>query len=259
MSITVSKAVIVEADKHDPPEIGYHSWFNDDSATVTSSSSNYGNAIDWLTYDAMTGTGTTYIQAAMPYPVQADYWAIHGYDLPGGTRVNVYADSTVVDTVVIGTNQTMPIMRSFDRTRGSTFKLEFVPPSSSDDVSVSVVALGEKLVMERGAYVGLTPPTMGKTVKVLPNYSQTGEFIGRSIVRMGVKGVIKFDHLTPGWVRDKLNPFIDHIIRYGWFLKWAPNRYPDEVVYCWTNDVPQPTQSTNHGMAVDIRYDGRTE
>ena len=224
---------------------------------------NAANAYDWLTHDSWTtnaaaGTLTLTLTGSAP----ADYFAFYSQDLfdnggqikleynQGGAGWNDVPGTTVVP----GDNK--PVVVLFDRIAADQWRVTIGCTTACE---LGVVSFGLKMQLERGAYVGFTPPRFARRDKVLNAGSQDGHFLGRSLIRTGVVGTLALDKLTAGWTRDTLDAFLLHARRKGWFLVWNPDRRPDEVAYCWTTSISQPSNTGPRRMNASIAYEGRVE
>ncbi len=220
------------------------------------------NAYDWLTHDAWTtnaagGTLTLTLTGSEP----ADYFAFYAHDLhdhaatikleynQGGAGWNDVPGTTVIP------GDGKPIVKVFDRLSADQWRVDVVTDGTAAELGV--VSFGLKMQMERGAYVGFTPPRFARRDKILNAGSQDGHFLGRSLIRTGVVGTLPVDHLTAGWTRDTLDAFLLHARRKGWFLVWNPDRRPGEVAYCWSTSMPQPSNTGPRRMNASIAYEGR--
>lgn len=223
---------------------------------------NAANAWDWLTHDAWTTnavSGTLTLTLASSAP--ADYFAFFSHDLHdnGGSIKLEYKQGAGAWTDVPGTTtipgDNKPTVVFFDRISADQWRVSITCTTA---VALGVVSFGLKMQLERGAYVGFTPPRFARRDKMLNAGSQDGHTLGRSLIRTGVVGKLALSNLTAAWVRATLEPFLLHArTKMGWFLVWNPDRLPDEVVYAWTTSMPQPTNTGSKRMGVTIAYEGR--
>lgn len=111
---------------------------------------------------------------------------------------------------------------------------------------LSVVYIGRALEMERAIYGGHSPILLSRVTSLRPNISETGQWLGRSIIRKGFRTEFSWKHLTPDWYRNNFDPFVQLARRRPFFIAWRPARFPDEVAYAWTTADIKPT---NMGLA----------
>lgn len=93
------------------------------------------------------------------------------------------------------------------------------------------IRFGMALAMQRAVYRGLTPITMGRQTVVRPNVSERGQWLGRSVIRSGLRASIQWERLTADWVRDNFDPFIEDAREHPFFIAWRPETFPNEVAY----------------------------
>lgn len=106
----------------------------------------------------------------------------------------------------------------------------------SNGAEIGVVYAGRLLSMQRKAYGGHSPGTLSRKTEIEPNTSESGQFLGRSIVRKGFETSFNWRHLTADWYRQYFDPFVEHALREPFFIAWYPEKFPDEVLYAWTKD-----------------------
>ena len=222
---------------------------------------NAANAYDWLTFDSWTtnavaGTLTLTLAGSAP----ADYFAFYSQDLfdnggqikleynQGGAGWNDVPGTTVIP----GDNK--PVVVFFDRISADQWRVSIACTTACE---LGVVSFGLRMQLERGAYIGFTPPRFARRDKMLNAGSQDGHYLGRSLIRTGIVGTLSLDKLRAAWTRDTLDAFLLHARRKGWFLVWNPDRRPDEVAYCWTTSISQPSNTGPKRMNAQIAFEGR--
>jgi hypothetical protein len=126
---------------------------------------------------------------------------------------------------------------------------------------IGVLYIGKSLAMQREIYGGHTPITLSRSTTILPNVSDTGQWVGRSIIRSGYSSQYDWRHLTASWYRANFDPFVEHARRKPFFIAWRPQQYPAEVVYGWTpGDIVPVNMGLKDYMSVSLPvegYDGR--
>jgi len=248
------------------PIIGYHNLLEDSGAVIVGvPAAVVANAYDWLTYDYWTtnaAAGT--ITATFAEAKAADYFAFFGHTLAdkNGTIKLQYKQGagawTDIPETFVTPGDTRPVFKTFDKIFANQWRVVIVC-DAGETVNLAVVSFGEKLSMQRGAYVGVTPPPFARVDTILNSETQDGQFLGRSLIRTGISGSMDFDMFTAAWVRLSLNDFILHARTKGWFIAWYPTTYPDEVAYCWTSGTPQPNNTKQGRMGMSLAYEGRAE
>lgn len=133
-----------------------------------------------------------------------------------------------------------PIMILHDEVEGRYWRIR-LEPTPGLQPQISVAYAGLCLEMQRAIYGSHSPITLSRVTAVRPNVSETGHWLGRSIIRKGLKSDFSWQHLTPDWYRLKFDPFVEAALIRPWFIAWRPETYPDEVAYCWTGQDIRPT------------------
>jgi hypothetical protein len=263
VGIIITRSVVAGASEIAKPIIGYHNLLNDVGAVIVGDPTTVvANAYDGLTYDYWTtGAAGGTITLTLPDARGADYFAFFAHTLhyQNGTiklQYNVGAGWVTITETEVTPGVARPVMKTFDMVYASQWRVVITNDAA---VNLGMVAFGERLDMQRGAYVGVTPLHMARSDTILNNTTQNGQFLGRSLIRTGISGSIQFELLTAAWVRLKLDAFILHARTKAFFIAWYPSRYPDEVAVCWTTDTPQPNNSRRRHMSMQLAYEGRAE
>lgn len=126
---------------------------------------------------------------------------------------------------------------------------------------VGVIMLGKRLELPLNMSAPFTPPQFAYDHMITNTESDTGQFIGRSIRRMGSKFSLNLpDLLTPDFVKNDWDVFARHAYKYPFFFAWDTVNQPDDVVYAWTDgNVPAPSYSNQSFMKIGLNCRGLTE
>jgi hypothetical protein len=127
---------------------------------------------------------------------------------------------------------------------------------------IGIIHFGHVLELTRPIrWMGHTPARFKREFDKRPNESARGQRLGTSITRMGLSGEFDVENLDETWVRNTFDLFIVNSMKYGYFLAWRPDQFPDEVFYGWTDKPIIPVNSVggvNRKMRVswpmDIHY-----
>lgn len=192
----------------------------------------------WVSYDAGAA-------------VEVDYLGIASHNLgsSGATIVLQYSANgsswSTVETVEVADDRT--IMLLFAPVTARYWRLRVLDAVAT----VGVVYLGRVLEMQRGLYGGHSPGTLSRQTDIMPNRSEGGQFLGRSIIREGYATSYEWDNLTAAWYRKWFDPFVKSARKYPFFIAWYPLKFPDEVLYAWcTDDIRPRNQGQRDLMAV---------
>lgn len=120
--------------------------------------------------------------------------------------------------------------------------------------SIGVVYFGESLEMERTIYAGVTPITLSRNTVISNNKSDSGNFLGRSLVRRGYTGSAAFKNLTSDFYRTYFDPFVRSARQYPFFFAWRPSVFTADVAYCWTEQDIAPSNNGTRSL-MDVSFD----
>lgn len=122
---------------------------------------------------------------------------------------------------------------------------------------IAVVYLGKALAMQRKIYQGHTPLTLSRDTELSNNVSDTGQWLGRSIIRRGAQTSASWQHLKADWYRANFDPFVKAARKEPFFIGWRPQQYPAEVGYVWTGgDIRPSNTGPRDFMSVDMSFQG---
>jgi hypothetical protein len=123
--------------------------------------------------------------------------------------------------------------------------------------SVGVVYIGQTLDMQRPCFAGLSPINFSRETIIRPNRSESGQWVGRSIIRQGSSMSVSFRHLDYDWYADNFDPFVEQAREYPFFFAWRPDDYPETVGYVWTSqDITPSTMGIRNLLEVGFEMQG---
>lgn len=123
--------------------------------------------------------------------------------------------------------------------------------------AVGVVNIGQVLAMPRPVYGGIAPPALSRSMVVLPQRSEQGQFLGRTVIRGGIRSEIAWRHLPAAWYRSTFDPFVAAALERPFFLAWRPSAFPEDVAYAWTtSDIVPANMGVRDFMQVSVAVEG---
>lgn len=168
---------------------------------------------------------------------------VQWYD--GATWQNLIASTAVADD--------MPIMVIFAPITKQRWRIRVtggIPPE------IGVIKFGLAMQMERPFYGGHTPLDLGRQTVLRSNYSETGEYLGRTKIRTSLATSFSWANLTAAWVRTNWRPFQKAIEDEPFFIAWRPGDF-SEVGLCQVDASPAPTnQGVRDLMSVEMQVRG---
>lgn len=150
-----------------------------------------------------------------------------------------------------------PIM--FEATQKATERVRILINcvSTGEQPLARSVYAGQNLIMQRSIYGGHSPINLNRTNTIKPNYSEGGQFLGRSQVRTGLQSTYDWNNLTAAWYRSDFEQFAQSAVLTPWFIAWKPSSHADETAYCWTQgDISPSNTGTRDFMSVSVQARG---
>lgn len=128
-----------------------------------------------------------------------------------------YDTSTAIPSQIVDDNYNVCL--KLDSVSYRYYRLEFTP---STVVRIAVLAIGQRMEFELGFYKGIAPPKLNEDIVVTNNKSESGIYLGRSIVRTGVKPTsINLDNISHAWLYATWLPFKQHAEVYPFFYSFG--------------------------------------
>ena len=206
-----------------------HIFTVDDAGTTAVASATYSkNApINELTFERYKPNASTWtFQIDLGSAKAADCYCIAAHTLTGATvTLQQFTGSwTTVASVTPADNS--PIMFIFEELTKQDWRLSVTGGAGE----IGVIMIGAALQMQRPFYQGFSPARMARDVKVLGNFSETNELVGRSRIRKSLRASYTWNNLTYAWVRanlDGTSGLIQSVEIAPCFLAWRPSNDGD--------------------------------
>lgn len=170
--------------------------------------------------------------------------------------INIIKDG--VNQVSIGPfmiTNSRPVFKIFDDVECDTVIINF----SSDedfDIEVGVVMIGKAVALPRNVYVNHTPITYGRRPVSRFVTSDNGNFLGQHSEAVFLDSSVSMDNIRPDYFRDILYPYFQLPAETKpFFWAWRPQKYPDEVGYCWLPNGRINQRNTKPNGDVGISFD----
>ena len=109
--------------------------------------------------------------------------------------------------------------------------------------TLGVVRAGNVLEMTRPFYQGHNPAILAADNTLRPNVSESGEWLGASLIRQGRSVKMDWQNIASSWVREKWTPFSKTIKTSPFIIAWNAKKFSTDVFYCSSSDTPMPTHS----------------
>ena len=231
-------AIITKADPVDNPSgalIGY-------ANVLTESTTSDDLALTPNTYERIEPpSGSLLAKFNTASDEAIDFIGIAAHTLSGetitvSTATSVGGGLTTVE--VIAPTDNAPIMLIFD---SRTIREVILSATLGAASEIGVVSAGAALQMPRNIYGGHSPITLSAVTEYQSTMSESGQFLGKNIIRKGLEASFSWQFLDDGFIRNTFKPFIESARSLPFFIKWRPDFYSNEVVYGEVNRdiVPQ--------------------
>jgi len=219
-------------------------WFAGGTITASTTDSDYfTNAPDSSqTYQkwkptAMPATWETDLGAAQ----DVDYCCIaaHNFGTAGTTLAVQYWTGAIWQPVVPATliTDNTSIMCVFSSVNAQRWRILL---TGSTNPTVGVVRFGAALQMPRPIYGGHAPIDFNRNTVNETSESETGEFLGFSVLRVSLSGSFEWKHLEADWIRTNWGPAQAAFETDAVFIAWRPETH-GEVGYGIITDNGAPT------------------
>jgi hypothetical protein len=194
------------------------------------------------------GTPVTHIYIDAGAPVTCDCLGIASHNVFSATSdatVSITADSVPIPygdvgsfaaSAFIAPSSAAPALLRFTPMtyRYWCVTLGYYPGPFTFDVGA--LYLGRAMTFERCIMQSHAPAPLNRSTEYYENKSESGQFLGRSILRKGFVTSVSMDKMTAPWVRDSFQPFVKAARLAPYFFAWNPGLYPDDVVFGMTAD-----------------------
>ncbi len=242
------------------PILAYNNLFETGTVSATSEDASYPkeNAYDWKPFDwwkPSVASGTVYFTVDSGVATPADYWAIYAHSNIDSIQLQEsddnFATVTNVGAAVTPTGGEL-IFRTF--TSSSKRYRRFVITHSAV-FSLGIAAVGAvETLTGISLRAGFSP--LQRENKLLNNDAQNGNYLGRSVIRNGLRFDVDLDLFDPAVARSAMEAFIDHAEIKPFFFSWDQTNYPDEAVFCELTARPQADYSRPRYMRYRLQFNG---
>lgn len=247
--------------------IGVNSWFEDFEVTTIGTADDgypFSNAANGKTFDFWRPGGAG---AGFQIPVdpidQPEYMGIAAHSLGSEN-----AELELIYTAAGADRRVKHFNPNNDKTigwlTGQTLGAGEVDPINAASWSirqtgasltglVGVILLGKLLEVPSMIYEGHQPLRWAKNQDIRPRLSASGQHLGTTLYRYGKQTQVNIRNIPPMWFRDNEDSILS-LAHRPFFLWWRPDRYPEEVEYCWCNRDPE-VRNTGPAGLMSLRLD----
>jgi hypothetical protein len=235
-----------------------------------------------ILWDMVTGTATG--DGENPERAANDFTA-QKWTVDAGTWTLTTADDASVDTVFIAghnlAGKLVTILTSDDTVSALVSRDSFTPTDNSaifvmlndagspytvrrvavtvdgTDSAVAIIRAGVSLQMERPFYAGHTPATKARVTEGEQSFSETGQWLGRTVKRLALTPQYNWRHLSKPWYDANFEPFAQTLPANPFAIAGNPSKLPDDVAWGWVSQDARPvTMGIQNLMEVSLSVTG---
>lgn len=181
---------------------------------------------------------------------EIDYVAIAAHNFAGFQIIFQYAVTAggpYVDIESITPADNSAIMILLDEPI-TIQEIRLVVSNSDGERELGVIHAGMALQMYQPIYGGHSPIDLSATTEYFNTMSDTGQFLGQTIIRKGLNTQYAWQHLDPDWYRERFEPFVQSSRRYPFFIKWRPDLYDVTAYGFATADIKPQNMGGGHRL-----------
>jgi hypothetical protein len=223
-------------------------WLSGGTATASSTASGFDAdaPLNTLTYETWKPSS---LAATWAYDhgsaVQCDYACIAAHTLSTeGCTIKVQYSTDNISwtdlTAATAIADDSPIFAIFEPVTARYWRINIT--AGTDEPQIGVIKFGATLQMERPLYGGHSPITLARQTILRSNYSETGEYLGRTKQRTYLSTNFAWSNLTAAWVRSNWPTLQKAIEAEPFWIAWRPSSF-GEVGFCQVDEVPIPQNS----------------
>ncbi len=164
--------------------------------------------------------------------------AAHNMGMNGNTLQIQYWNGSSWTGVIPSTAITSdePIMAIFGLQNRQRWRIQV---SNGTAPEIGFIKFGRALQMDRPMYAGHSPLSLARQTMLRANYSETGEFLGRTKQRVMLATEFAWQHLSRTFIYGAWRTFQRATESEPFVIAWRPDNYPD-VGFCQLDAVPIP-------------------
>lgn len=223
-------------------------------STLLVSSSEAPEMLEPNTYQRYTpSTGAVVAKFQLATSASVDYVGIAAHNIgthDSGTVLTVsYATTiggalTTIDSFTPSGNGA--IFLTFDAL--TVAEIAITTNATTTGLEIGVIQAGIALVMQQPIYGGHGPADLNQSTTYQDSISETGQFLGRTILKQGLETSLSWQHLTPAWYRSDFQPFVEHARTLPFFIQWRPDLYDAPVYGYSTRDINPSNMAGGSGL-----------
>ncbi|MGR8917985.1 MAG: hypothetical protein ACU85V_00080 [Gammaproteobacteria bacterium] len=200
-----------------------------------------------------TGTGIVTLTLTLPRALRCGIWGAAGHNLENGGAVELQSSTDGQTFTTISAQAPAyrhSFARAFDSVLARWWRLRFVVARAP---RLGLWWLGPAIQMPQAPAPGFEPPHHAPDNKVLNNDVQGGNFLGRSLLRVGGRTSMRWPSVPMAWYEDNWRPLLDHMQTKPVALVWDSTK-PHDGAICQSMNAPKAATLSSGfaGLALDV-------
>lgn len=216
--------------------------------TGTTGGSGQGAALTPTTYDRFInigGTNAAKYQMAAATLIDSVGIAAHNFSNPDSDVTVIVSVAATIGGALTEVASLKPtdnraILLEFDEVMAQEVQIVLSVTAGNRNKIMGVLYAGKALQMPRDIYGGHSPITLSQKTEYQSTKSESGQFLGKTVIRKGLETPFSWQLLDDQWYRDDFQPFVQSMVTLPFFIKWRPDFYSTESAYGEVNADIKP-------------------
>lgn len=227
------------------------------AAVTATAGTGAANVLNAATYSRWSFTGAQTITMTLPAAQSIDAVGLGAHSFASSSALVQFSTSDAGAWEDFAPAQSGSAAMLFLRTAAASVKRLRVTVTATGAQVLGVIYAGIALQMQRPIYKGHNPATMARVTEYQSNESEGGQWLGRNVIRQGLKVDLSWSRLSANWVRQYFDPFAVSARVAPFFVAWNPQDFPREVAYAWTTADTKPDNTGPRDlMSVSLQAKG---
>jgi hypothetical protein len=122
---------------------------------------------------------------------------------------------------------------------------------------VGIIRAGEALQMHQPLYGGHRPALFNRLTEGQQSFSETGQWLGRTLKRLAFETAYTWEHIPVTWYRDNFEPFAQTLPLKPFAIAGNPQAMPQDVAWAWVqNDVAPENMGIRNFVSFSLEVTG---
>ncbi len=212
-----------------------------------------------------TNNATVIITISFPVNLNVNSWGAYRHNfgaLGGAATVEAEYSTDGVAWTTLG-SQVTPATDDFStlfQIHGSTimadfFRITITGAAAGTTPSIANLFFGESLLLFGSPETGWTPMAVAFEDKFINNVSETGNFVGRSLIRKAMLTMFTISVVEANWALTNWKTVLQAVQAHPFYFSWDSVNYPTDVAYCWTEGkIPKPQFNAPNHMTISLNF-----